>query len=123
MEDEMLLISNRINELAKANNFKVVITKSLNYLLVYRYDNKVYNIYKYKNHNNIYLNLIDKIIDDSDLINYWKLQNRLYINTYICKACKENSNIYVHFDIDCDPETFCLHSSFLEDEIMASIEE
>jgi hypothetical protein len=57
-------------------------------------------IYKYKNHNNSYLKLVDKIIDDIDLIKYWKLKNNLYTNTYICNECKLNNNIYVHFDID-----------------------
>jgi hypothetical protein len=59
---------------------------------------------------------IDLKLDLDDNINFVKVNGKLYDNDYVCHSCKrDKENIFVNFD-KTQIETFCNHTSYIDDE-------
>ena len=59
---------------------------------------------------------IDLKLDLEDNINFVKVNGKLYDNDYVCCSCKrDKENIFVNFDTT-QIETFCNHTSYIDDE-------
>jgi hypothetical protein len=80
-------------------------------------------IYEFKNHNNKYFEFKDRDILKNDLINSIVIGPRKFLNLWVCEACKASAsfqsyrNVMVNL-IEGEINAFCVHSSYIEDELM-----
>jgi hypothetical protein len=73
-------------------------------------------VYRYRGHGNPDFVNIDMLIDENNLIEVWSFGKSFHDNQYTCADCRRSKDVMVFFTFT-DVETFCAHSSFIDDEI------
>lgn len=74
-------------------------------------------IYQFDSDINKQIRSQDSAIKKNNLIMQWFTGNRFIKNPFVCEDCIYNNKMLVSFKINELPEVFCLHTSYIEDEI------